>query len=74
MRKAAELRVLEVCKMVDSNVFRKMSDSDLANYYVDVCLYREIRAVEEQKKIRKIMVERFVEKFADKPIEHNLER
>lgn len=51
--------------------FRKMSDADLANYYVDVCAYREIVAIEQQKAICKIMVERFVEKFADKRMEPN---
>lgn len=47
--------------------FRKMSDSELANYYVDVCAYREITAIEQQKAICNIMVERFVGKYADKP-------
>lgn len=51
--------------------FRKMSDADLANYYVDVCAYREHAAVEQQKAIREIIVERFIEKFADKRMEHN---
>lgn len=51
--------------------FRNMSDKDLANYYVDVCAYRKIEAVEQQKAIRNIMVERFIDKYADKPIEHD---
>ena len=49
--------------------FRNMSDTELANYYVDVCAYREIEAIEQQKAICKIMVERFIDKYADKPIE-----
>ena len=49
--------------------FRKMSDTELANYYADVCAYREIEAIEQQKAICKIMVERFIDKYADKPIE-----
>lgn len=49
--------------------FRDMSDDELANYYVDVCAYREIEAIEQQKEICKIMVERFIDKYADKPIE-----
>lgn len=49
--------------------FRKMSNAELANYYVDVCAYREIEAIEQQKAICKIMVERFIDKYADKPIE-----
>ena len=48
--------------------FRNMSDNELANYYVDICAYREIEAIEQQKAIRKIMIERFVDKYADKPI------
>lgn len=50
------------------NGFRNMSDSELANYYVDVCAYRETEAIEQQKEIGKIMIERFVEKYAEKPI------
>ena len=49
--------------------FRKWSDSDLANYYVDVSAYRDIAAVEQQKAICKIMVDRFIDKYADKPFE-----
>lgn len=49
--------------------FRNMSDNELANYYVDVCAYREIEAIEQQKAISKIMVERFIDKYADKQIE-----
>ena len=52
-----------------SEEFLNFSDTDLANYYVDVCAYREIEAIEQQKAIRKIMVERFVDKYADKPVE-----
>ena len=40
--------------------FRNMSDTELANYYIDVCAYREIEAIEQQKAICKIMVERFI--------------
>lgn len=49
--------------------FRNMSDTELATYYVDVCAYREIAAIEQQKAICKIMVERFIDKYADRPIE-----
>ena len=49
--------------------FRNMSDSELANYYVDVCAYRSSEAVEQQKAIREIIIEKYVEKYADKPIE-----
>lgn len=49
--------------------FRKWSDSDLANYYVDVSAYHDIAAVEQQKAICKIMVDRFIDKYADKPFE-----
>ena len=49
--------------------FRNMSDNELANYYVDVCAYRENEAIEQQKAICKIMIDRFVNKYADKPIE-----
>lgn len=49
--------------------FRNFSDTELANYYVDVCAYREIEAIEQQKAICKIMVERFIDKYADKPID-----
>ena len=52
-------------------IFRGMNDNELANYYVDVCAYCEIAAIEQQKFIEKLMVERFVDKHADKPIEHD---
>ena len=51
--------------------FRNMSDKDLANYYVDVCAYRQIEAIEQQKAIRNIIAERFIDKYADKTIEHD---
>ena len=57
--------------MNERKKFNKMSDADLANYYVDVCAYREKLAIEQQKVISEIMIERFVEKFADKQMEHN---
>ena len=49
--------------------FKNMSDTELANYYVDVCAYREIEAIEQQKAICKIMVERFIDKYADRQTE-----
>lgn len=49
--------------------FRNRSDTELANYYVDVCAYREIEAIEQKKAICKIMVERFIDKYADRQIE-----
>lgn len=50
-------------------MFRNFSDSELANYYVDVCAYRKIEAIEQQRVIQEIMIERFVDKHADKPVE-----
>lgn len=51
--------------------FRNMSDEELSNYYVDITAYRVIEAVEQQRIIRNIMVERFIDKYANKPIEHD---
>ena len=53
---------------------RKMSDNDLANYYIDVCAYNDADAIKIGKEIREIMVSRFVEKYADiRPEEENEE-
>ncbi|MBQ6994977.1 MAG: hypothetical protein IJN64_10895 [Lachnospiraceae bacterium] len=48
-------------------VFRKMTDTELANYYVDVCSYNTKPAIDEQIDIRKEMADRFIDKFADMP-------
>lgn len=47
--------------------FRKMTDTELANYYVDVCAYNTKPAIDEQIDIRKEMADRFIDKFADMP-------
>lgn len=46
-------------------IFRKMTNTELANYYVDVCAYREKAAVDEQIDIQKEMASRFVDQYAD---------
>ena len=51
--------------------FDKMSDTDLANYYIDLCAYRDSIALKRQKIIREIIISRFVQKFADAEIEYN---
>ncbi len=55
----------------NAEIFRKMSDNELANYYVDVCAYHNDQAVKKQISIRVEIADRFVEKFADKRIEHH---
>ena len=50
--------------------FDKMSDTDLANYYIDLCAYRDSVALMRQKNIREIIISRFVQKFADTEMEH----
>ena len=45
--------------------FRNMSDTDLANYYSDLCAYDDNKAIEERRKCVIVICERFVDKFAD---------
>lgn len=45
--------------------FRKMTDTELANYYVDVCAYHDKPALDEAADIRKEIINRFVDRFAD---------
>lgn len=52
-------------------VFRKMTHTELANYYVDVCAYNDKTARDEQIDIRKEMITRFVDKFADIQVEES---
>ncbi len=52
------------------NVFSEywnMNDNELANHYLDLCAYSNPVAIKKLSIVINIMIERFIDKYADRP-------
>lgn len=51
---------------IKMNAIKKMNNNELANYYLDVCAYRDEDALERQNECKQEIINRFTDKYADK--------